>query len=238
MENLLYNKAPFKGLSSYDVKEIFKKVETPCYVIDEAMLRHNGEILKSVQERTGCKILLAQKAFSNFNTYGILSECLAGTEASGLYEARLGAEEMPDGEVHVFCGAYKERDFDELLKYADHIVFNSVSQLEKFGKKAKAAGKGESALSFHRVLGGDNQKGLLQVVGHTAFGDLPLFHALQKGRLSPGSGTVDLIGQQDVGKGRALQEGEFACLLAVDPHAGDVRRQQIRGELDPGEAAA
>lgn len=141
MENLLYNKAPFKGLSSYDVKEIFKKAETPCYVIDEAMLHHNGEILKGVQERTGCKILLAQKAFSNFNTYGILSEYLAGTEASGLYEARLGAEEMPDGEVHVFCGAYKERDFDELLKYADHIVFNSISQLEKFGKKAKAVGK-------------------------------------------------------------------------------------------------
>ena len=141
MENLLYNKAPFKGLSSYDVKELFKRIETPCYVIDEAMLASNGEILKGVQERTGCKILLAQKAFSNFNTYGILSKYLAGTEASGLFEARLGAEEMPDGEVHVFCGAYKERDFDELLKYADHIVFNSVSQLEKFGKKAKDAGK-------------------------------------------------------------------------------------------------
>ena len=114
---------------------------TPAYVLDEAMLKRNGNILKGVQDRTGCKILLAQKAFSNFNMYGILGEYLAGTEASGLYEARLGAEEMPDGEVHVFCGAYKDREFEELLEYADHIVFNSVKHLKKFGNKAKAAGK-------------------------------------------------------------------------------------------------
>ena len=105
------------------------------------MLKRNGEILKGVQDRTGCKILLAQKAFSNFNTYGILGKYLAGTEASGLYEARLGAEAMPEGEVHVFCGAYKESEFEELLKYADHIVFNSVNQLAKFGQKAKDVGK-------------------------------------------------------------------------------------------------
>ena len=131
----------FMGLEKYNIDELFSELPTPAYVLDEAMLKRNGEILKGVQDRTGCKILLAQKAFSNFNMYGILGEYLAGTEASGLYEARLGAEEMPDGEVHVFCGAYKEGEFQELLKYADHIVFNSVNQLEKFGEKAKAAGK-------------------------------------------------------------------------------------------------
>lgn len=114
---------------------------TPCYILDEAKLIENCRILKGIQERTGCKILLAQKAFSNFNLYPVIAPYLAGTEASGLYEARLGYEEMPDKECHVFCAAYRKQEFDELLKYADHIVFNSPSQLKKFGKRAKAAGK-------------------------------------------------------------------------------------------------
>ena len=114
---------------------------TPCYVIDEAKLIENGKVLKAVQDRTGCKILLAQKAFSNYDLYPSIAPYLAGTEASGLFEARLGAEKMPDKECHVFCAAYREQDFEELLKYAGHIVFNSPSQLKKFGAAAKAAGK-------------------------------------------------------------------------------------------------
>ena len=105
------------------------------------MLKHNGEILAGVAERTGCKILLAQKAFSNYDLYPVLAPYLAGTEASGLYEARLGAEEMPGKEVHVFCAAYREDEFAELLKYAGHIVFNSPRQLAKYGAAAKQAGK-------------------------------------------------------------------------------------------------
>lgn len=120
---------------------LFGDLPTPCYIIDEGALSKNGEILASVAKNTGCKILLAQKAFSNYNFYPLLADYLAGTEASGLYEARLGAEEMPNKEVHVFCAAYREDEFDELLRYADHIVFNSPAQLEKFGKKAKEHGK-------------------------------------------------------------------------------------------------
>lgn len=120
---------------------LLAKLPTPCYVIDEARLKVNGEILKDVQQRTGCKILLAQKAFSNYDLYPLLSEYLAGTEASGLYEARLGAEEMPDKECHVFCAAYRQEEFAELLRWADHIVFNSPNQLKKYGMQAKGAGK-------------------------------------------------------------------------------------------------
>ena len=94
-----------------------------------------------MQQRTGCRILLAQKAFSNFNVYPVLAPYLAGTEASGLYESRLGREELPEKENHVFCAAYRADEFEELLQYADHIVFNSPSQLAKFGPAAKAAGK-------------------------------------------------------------------------------------------------
>ena len=134
-------RAPFAALGGRDPAALFGALPTPAYVLDEAQLRRNGELLAGVAQRTGARFLLAQKAFSNYDLYPILSPCLAGTEASGLFEARLGAEEMPDREVHVFCAAYREKDFEELLQYADHIVFNSPRQLERFGPKAKAAGK-------------------------------------------------------------------------------------------------
>jgi len=137
----LDDRAPFRGLAQINIEDSFSKLSTPCYILDEKKLRENGEILAGVSKRTGCKILLAQKAFSNYDLYPILSPYLAGSEASGLFEARLGKEEMPDKEVHVFCAAYREDEFNELLKYADHIVFNSPNQLKKFGKLAKKAGK-------------------------------------------------------------------------------------------------
>ena len=105
---------------------------TPCYVVDEALLRNNLKLLKSVQDRTGCKILLAQKAFSMYSAYQIISEYLTGTTASGLYEAKLGKEEMPNSEVHVYAPAYKKSDFKEIVTIADHIVFNSFAQYKKF----------------------------------------------------------------------------------------------------------
>lgn len=135
------NREVFQGLSGNLSVKRLSGLKTPCYVIDENRLLENAKILSSVMGHTGCRILLAQKAFSNYNFYPLLSQYLSGTEASGLYEARLGAEEMPDGEVHVFCAAYREDEFQELLQYADHIVFNSVSQLKKFGLKAKNNGK-------------------------------------------------------------------------------------------------
>ncbi|NQH32988.1 carboxynorspermidine decarboxylase [Streptococcus suis] len=115
------------------------QVPTPAYVIDEAKLVNNLEILKSVQDRTGCKVLLAQKAFSMYATYPLISQYLAGTTASGLYEARLGREEF-GGEVHVFAPAFKDADLEEILEIADHIVFNSERQLRKHVDKCRAAG--------------------------------------------------------------------------------------------------
>ena len=134
-------RAAFAALAGQPPAEVFGQLATPCYILEESALLKNARILAEVAEKTGCRMLLAQKAFSNFNLYPVLAPYLAGTEASGLYEARLGAEEMPGKEVHVFCGAYREDEFEELLQYADHIVFNSIRQLEKFGPRAKAAGK-------------------------------------------------------------------------------------------------
>ena len=134
------SRPPFAGLANLSEAQLHR-LPTPCYLLDEAQLCRNGEILLGVQQRTGCRILLAQKAFSNFNVYPVLAPYLAGTEASGLYESRLGREELPEKENHVFCAAYRTDEFEELLQYADHIVFNSPSQLAKFGPAAKAAGK-------------------------------------------------------------------------------------------------
>lgn len=118
----------------------FQNVKTPCFVVDEKRLTDNLEILKDVSERAGCKILLAQKAFSMFYAYPLISKYLAGTTASGLYEVRLGKEKF-GGETHVFSPAYREDEFEEILKYADDIVFNSPKQVKKYAQKAKNLGK-------------------------------------------------------------------------------------------------
>ncbi|MCI6677191.1 MAG: carboxynorspermidine decarboxylase [Clostridiales bacterium] len=116
------------------------KWATPYFVVDEGRLLNNLNILKEVSERAGCHILLAQKAFSMYAVYPLLRKYLAGSTASGLYEAKLGKEYF-EGETHVFSPAYREDEFDELLKYADHIIFNSPSQVKKYGQRAKQAGK-------------------------------------------------------------------------------------------------
>jgi len=132
---------PFKRFKDINPYDLFKNIKTPAYIIDRLGLENNGKILKDIQDRTGCKILLAQKCFSNFNLYDDLRLYLAGTEASGLYEARLGFEEMNGKEVHVFSGAYKDSEFNELLRYADHFVFNSLNQLKKYGPICKKYNK-------------------------------------------------------------------------------------------------
>lgn len=131
----------FGGIRSFLEEGKASGIKTPCYLIDEKKLEANGKVLASVISRTGCRILLAQKAFSNYDFYPLLENYISGTEASGLFEARLGKEEMPGKEVHVFCAAYRDDEFGELLDYADHIVFNSVNQLKKFGPVAKQKGK-------------------------------------------------------------------------------------------------
>jgi carboxynorspermidine decarboxylase len=112
------------------------EVPTPSYVVDLVKLEENLKILRKVADESGAKILLAQKAFSMFSVYPLIRKYLDGSTASGLYEARLAYEEM-GGEVHVFSPAFKESEFDEILKVSDHIVFNSFNQLLKFKDKCK-----------------------------------------------------------------------------------------------------
>ena len=116
------------------------ELPTPCYVIDEAKLTENLEILSGVQQRTGAKILLAQKAFSCWHVYPLIKKYISGTACSGLYEARLGFENM-GMENHVFSVAYRENEIDEIIYYCGHIIFNSFSQLDRYRDRVLAAGK-------------------------------------------------------------------------------------------------
>ena len=113
-----------------------EKVATPAYIVDEGKLENNLTILKNVIDRTGCKILLAQKCFSMFRVYPLIGQYISGCTASGLFEARLGYEEMKK-ENHVFSPAYRDEEFEEIAGYCDHIIFNSVAQLQKFRGRCK-----------------------------------------------------------------------------------------------------
>ena len=128
-----------KNLRAERKEAVLKALPTPCYVVDEAKLLQNLQLLKRVQEETGAHILLAQKCFSMFRLYPLMGEYLAGTTASGLYEARLGYEEMGK-ENHVFAPAFKDADMQELVKICDHIVFNSMAQFYKHRAVCKLAG--------------------------------------------------------------------------------------------------
>lgn len=110
------------------------EIPTPAYVLDEKKLTQNLELLEDVQRRAGCRILLAQKAFSMYCEYPLIGNYLKGTTASGLYEARLGKEEMGK-ENHIFSPAYRESEIDEIADICDHVIFNSFSQLRRYGKR-------------------------------------------------------------------------------------------------------
>ena len=115
-----------------------KKVPSPCYVIDEGMLISNLRQLNKVQEESGCKIILALKGFAMWSTFPLIKKHLVGTTASSVAEARLGHEEF-GGEVHAYAPAYTQQDVDELLPIVDHLVFNSINQLEFFRPQVQAA---------------------------------------------------------------------------------------------------
>ncbi len=107
------------------------RVETPAYVIDLAALERNLELLAHVREAARCEILLALKGFAAWSTFPLIGKYLDGIAASGPDEARLGREEL-DKQVHTYCTAFDESSLRETLRYSDHVIFNSPSQIERF----------------------------------------------------------------------------------------------------------
>jgi carboxynorspermidine decarboxylase len=109
----------------------YVKIPSPCYIIDENLLRKNLEIIRSVSKSSGVEIILAFKGFAMWSVFPIVREYISGAAASGLNEARLAFEEMKC-KAHTFSAAFSDEDFDETLLYSSHITFNSIQQLNRF----------------------------------------------------------------------------------------------------------
>ena len=111
----------------------FNKIPSPCYVIDETLLRNNLDLIKKIKEAAPIHILVALKAFSNWGIFPIFKEYGFGTSASSLSEARLAFEEL-GVKAHTYAPAYEEKMITDILKYSSHISFNSLSQFRRFVK--------------------------------------------------------------------------------------------------------
>ncbi len=134
------------------------RVPSPCFVVDVAAVEANLQILNRVQRESGAKVLAALKAFSCWSLAPLFKQYVSGTCASGLHEARLGREEF-GGEVHCYSAAYKEADLIEILRVADHVVFNSFSQWQRFKLLAMAAKKDRPQLHFGIRINPEHSEG-------------------------------------------------------------------------------
>ncbi len=117
----------------------FSKIPTPCYVIDERLLRNNLDLIKEVKKAAGVEILVAFKAFSNWGVFPIFKEYGFGASASSVNEARLAFEELGT-KAHTYSPAFEERAISEVLRYSSHISFNSINQWRKYSKMARQQG--------------------------------------------------------------------------------------------------
>ena len=138
------------------------RVPSPCFVVDEVAIERNLAILQQVAKASGAKILAALKAFSMWHLGDKTSQYLSGTCASGLHEARLGQEFYP-GEVHVFSAAYSQSDLEELLTFADHIVFNSCSQWQRFQESIQKAKQLRPTLQFGLRINPEHSEGAVAI---------------------------------------------------------------------------
>lgn len=118
----------------------FNKIPSPCYVMEEALLRKNLALIKHVKDRAGVNIILAFKAFALWKSFPIIREYIPYSTASSIYEAQLAFEEM-GSPAHTYSPAYTEKDFPTILKYSSHVTFNSLSQFERFYPMVVADGE-------------------------------------------------------------------------------------------------
>lgn len=123
-----------------DLVEILRQTPTPAYVVNLDDLKRNLAVLDSVQKRTGATIMLALKGFAMFGVFPLIRQTLKGVCASGPHEAQLGREEFK-GEVHGFAPAFKDSDMKEMIRFCDHLVFNSFNQWHKHKETVANSGR-------------------------------------------------------------------------------------------------
>lgn len=236
------------------------ELPTPCYVIDENIIEENCKVLADVMKKTGCHVLLAQKAFSNYALYPLIGKYLSGTTASGLYEARLGREEM-GRENHVFAPAYKDEDMDELVKICDHIVFNSISQLEKHKEKCRNVSIGirvnpefstQNGHEIYDPCGKGSRLGvtanLLRTADLTGIDGLH-FHTLCEQNSDDLKKTLDVVEEKfdfllrkvkwvNFGGGHHITRKDYDVELLCDCITHIKEKYNVKVYIEPGEAVA
>ena len=121
----------------------FNQFPSPCYIMEEELLRKNLSLIKSVADRAGVEIILAFKSFAMWRSFPIFREYINHSTASSVYEARLALEEF-GSKAHTYSPAYTEQDFPEIMRCSSHITFNSMQQFERFYPMVVAEGSGIS----------------------------------------------------------------------------------------------
>ena len=121
----------------------FTQFPSPCYIMEEELLRKNLCLIKSVADRAGVEIILAFKSFAMWRSFPIFREYVEHSTASSVYEARLALEEF-GSKAHTYSPAYTEQDFPEIMRCSSHITFNSMAQFRRFYPMTVAEGSGIS----------------------------------------------------------------------------------------------
>ncbi|MEZ5530720.1 MAG: carboxynorspermidine decarboxylase [Porticoccaceae bacterium] len=243
-----------------------RRVPSPCFVVDEAAVERNLKILNRVQRESGAKVLAALKAFSMWSLAPLVSKYLSGTCASGLHEARLGREEY-GGEVHVFSAAYTEHDLAEILKIADHVVFNSFGQWQRFQPLLQQAKKDRPRLQYGLRINPRHSEGevaiydpcapcsrlgipLSQFEGQSLEGISGLhFHTLCEQDLEPLKRTLaaveaqfgDLLHQMEwvnFGGGHHITRSDYQVDELIEVVKAFSAKYGVQVFLEPGEAVA
>lgn len=242
------------------------RVPSPCYVVDEVAVERNLRVLERVQRESGAKILLALKAFSMFSLAPLVRRYLAGTCASGLFEARLGHEEF-GGEVHTFSAAYSERDLAEILEISHHVVFNSFGQWRRFRPLVEAARARRPQLAFGLRVNPRHSEGAVPLYDPCAPGSrlgIPLpafagesldgisglhFHTLCEQAFAPLARTLDAVEEQfghilpgldwlNFGGGHHITRADYDVDGLIERIRAVQDKYQLQVYLEPGEAIA
>jgi carboxynorspermidine decarboxylase len=243
-----------------------RRVPSPCFVVDEKAVERNLKVLQRVQQESGAKVLLALKAFSMFNLAPLIMRYLSGTCASGLWEAKLGREQYGK-EVHVYSAAYTAGQLNEILQIADHVVFNTLSQWQRFQPAIQAARKlrphldfglrinplhSEGAVALYDPCAPGSRLGtpIAQLQGQDLTGISGLhFHTLCEQNFGPLSRTLDAVEAQcpellrqmrwvNFGGGHHISHPDYDVEGLIARVKEFSKRYGVQVYLEPGEAIA